>query len=82
MQLIVAAAYTTGVVTTNDSVLTDILLIGLGGGSINNYLRYTRNNVSTTTKSRKKKHNHLYLMINSKQPIRILAKLFIRFITG
>lgn len=55
MQLIVAAAYTTGVVTTNDSVLTDILLIGLGGGSINNYLRYTRNNVSTTTKSRKKK---------------------------
>lgn len=56
MQLIVAAAYTTGVVTTNDSVLTDILLIGLGGGSINNYLRYTRNNVSTTTKSRKKKN--------------------------
>ncbi|VDN58784.1 unnamed protein product [Dracunculus medinensis] len=48
MQLIVAAAYTTGVVTTNDSVLTDILLIGLGGGSINNYLRYTRNNVNIT----------------------------------
>lgn len=42
---ILSAAYATGVISTNETIPGDVLIIGLGGGSSNNYFRHATENV-------------------------------------
>lgn len=41
----IAAAYAGGAISTNQSIYADILSIGLGGGSLNNFFRHITKNV-------------------------------------
>ncbi|VDN58781.1 unnamed protein product [Dracunculus medinensis] len=44
----IAAAYAGGAISTNQSIYADILSIGLGGGSLNNFFRHITKNTNIT----------------------------------
>lgn len=45
LRYILSAAYATGAINMDETIFGDALIIGLGGGSANNYLRHATKNV-------------------------------------
>ncbi|VDN56834.1 unnamed protein product [Dracunculus medinensis] len=48
LRYILSAAYATGAINMDETIPGDALIIGLGGGSANNYLRHATKNINVT----------------------------------
>lgn len=57
LRYILSAAYATGAINMDETIPGDALIIGLGGGSANNYLRHATKNVILSA------YNMLYYII-------------------